>query len=84
MQHEDWEEIKSIAHIVAKHLHARLKSKHLTKIGIDEIREALDDYEQVNGAAWDDAYADKLEEQTMRRVVECAAIGGMGTRGQEK
>jgi len=65
---EDWDRIKSTADRVARNLHADAKAGKLKKIGIEEIRAAL--HQESYDDPFDDEYADKLEEQTTRRVAE--------------
>jgi hypothetical protein len=74
----DREDIKALAHIIAKDLLSDLRSKKLEKIGIEEIRLAIvARTNQIDArivfVSWNNDDLDTLEELTTRAIVESAA-----------
>lgn len=66
-EYERREDIKRLAALIADTLFADAKAGKLTKIGIDEIRNAIAAFVTV---PLDPEAAEMLEEMTTRRVVE--------------
>jgi hypothetical protein len=55
---------------IANALHAALRAKRISKIGIDDIRAAVVGYLSAGPVRLDDFDFQQLEERTLRRTVE--------------
>ena len=58
------------ANSIAEALHAALRAKRISKIGIDEVRAAIVGYLAAGPVSLDDIDFNQLEERTLRRTVE--------------